>query len=108
VAARLWQLPGADAYRAKFARWLAASGASTTDVDTFSGLPARALALIPRAMQPHADRVDTELATAAAFDAAGCRYQWARTRILTGGEHAATGAAARARRRCGRGARGFP
>jgi predicted ATPase/DNA-binding CsgD family transcriptional regulator len=37
---------------------------------------------------------DRMLATAAAFDAAGCRYQWARTLILTGGEHAATGAAA--------------
>ncbi|MFE3293173.1 ATPase, partial [Rhodococcus sp. NPDC059234] len=33
------------------------------------------------------------LATAAAFDAAGCRYQSARTRVLAGGEHAARGAA---------------
>ncbi|MEV4179078.1 macrolide family glycosyltransferase [Nonomuraea sp. NPDC049709] len=63
VAAHLWQLPGADGYRAKFARWLTDSGAVTTDVDTFSGLPARALALIPRAMQPHADQVDTERVT---------------------------------------------
>lgn len=37
---------------------------------------------------------DRMLAAAAAFDAAGCRYQWARTLVLTGGEHAATGAAA--------------
>ncbi|WP_442812098.1 macrolide family glycosyltransferase [Streptomyces sp. NBC_01212] len=58
MAAALWELPGADAYRAKFARWLAVSGAATTDVDAFSGRPARALATIPRAMQPHADRVD--------------------------------------------------
>lgn len=63
VAAHLRQLPGADAYRAKFARWLTESGASTTDVDTFSGLPARALALIPQAMQPHADQVDTDTVT---------------------------------------------
>ncbi|MEO3868292.1 macrolide family glycosyltransferase [Nonomuraea sp. B12E4] len=63
VAAHLWQLPGAEAYRAKFARWLTDSGATTTDVDTFSGLPPRALALIPRAMQPHADEVDTGTVT---------------------------------------------
>jgi hypothetical protein len=37
---------------------------------------------------------DRLLAAAAAFDAAGCRYQWARTLVLTGAEHAATGAAA--------------
>ncbi|WP_090931113.1 macrolide family glycosyltransferase [Nonomuraea jiangxiensis] len=63
VAAHLWRLPGADAYRAKFARWLTDSGASTTDVDTFSGLPPKALALISRAMQPHADQVDTDTVT---------------------------------------------
>ncbi|MBE1532101.1 ATP-binding protein [Actinomadura algeriensis] len=34
------------------------------------------------------------LATAAAFDAAGCGYQSARTRVLAGGEHAERGAAA--------------
>jgi predicted ATPase/DNA-binding CsgD family transcriptional regulator len=34
------------------------------------------------------------LATAAAFDAAGCHYQRARTLVLAGGEHAAAGAAA--------------
>jgi predicted ATPase/DNA-binding CsgD family transcriptional regulator len=34
------------------------------------------------------------LATADAFDAAGCRYQWARTLVLAGGEHAAAGEAA--------------
>ncbi|MEJ3744895.1 LuxR C-terminal-related transcriptional regulator [Actinomycetes bacterium KLBMP 9797] len=37
---------------------------------------------------------DRMLAAAAAFQAAGCRYQWARTLVLIGGEHAATGAAA--------------
>ncbi|MFI1973492.1 macrolide family glycosyltransferase [Streptomyces cinnamoneus] len=63
VATQIWQLPGADAYRAEFARWLAGCGASTTDVDAFSGRPARALALIPRAMQPHADEVDTGTVT---------------------------------------------
>ncbi|NUW46968.1 glycosyl transferase [Nonomuraea rhodomycinica] len=63
VAAHLWRLPGADAHRARFARWLTDSGATTTDVDAFSGLPPRALALIPRAMQPHADQVDTDTVT---------------------------------------------
>ncbi|MBF6174633.1 glycosyl transferase [Nocardia blacklockiae] len=63
VAAQLYGLPGADAYRAKFARWLVECGASTTDVDAFSGPPARTLALIPRAMQPHAERVDAEAVT---------------------------------------------
>lgn len=63
VAAHLRKLPGADAYQDRFARWLATCGATTTDVDAFSGPPARALALIPRAMQPHADRVDAGTVT---------------------------------------------
>jgi MGT family glycosyltransferase len=63
VAAQLWRLPGADAYRAKFAAWLADCGATTTDVDAFSGRPPRALALIPRAMQPYADQVDADTVT---------------------------------------------
>ncbi len=37
---------------------------------------------------------DRMLAAATTFDATGCRYQWARTLVLTGGEHTATGAAA--------------
>jgi predicted ATPase/DNA-binding CsgD family transcriptional regulator len=37
---------------------------------------------------------DRMLAAAAAFDAAGCGYQRARTLVLAGGEHATTGAAA--------------
>ncbi|WP_407560703.1 macrolide family glycosyltransferase [Streptomyces sp. 184] len=63
VAAGLRKLPGADAYQEKFARWLARCGATTTDVDSFSGRPGRALALITRAMQPNADRVDTGTVT---------------------------------------------
>jgi MGT family glycosyltransferase len=63
MAAHLWQLPGADAYRSKFTQWLAECGASTTDMDAFSGRPARALALITRAMQPHADQVDSDAVT---------------------------------------------
>ncbi|MER6998694.1 macrolide family glycosyltransferase [Streptomyces sp. NPDC000410] len=63
VGAQLMQLPGADAYRRKFASWLAESGATTLDVDTFSGMPARTVALITKAMQPNADRVDTDVVT---------------------------------------------
>ncbi|MFI1235305.1 macrolide family glycosyltransferase [Nocardia salmonicida] len=63
VAAQLRQLPGSDAYQARFAQWLADCGAATTDVDDFSGLPDKAVALIPRAMQPHADHVDSGTVT---------------------------------------------
>ncbi|MEV4566308.1 macrolide family glycosyltransferase [Nonomuraea sp. NPDC049419] len=63
VAAHLRRLPGADAYQERFGRWLAECGATTTDVDAFSGLPDRVLALIPRAMQPKAERVDGDRVT---------------------------------------------
>jgi MGT family glycosyltransferase len=63
VAAHLMALPGADAYQAKFAAWLAGCGASTTDVNAFCGPPGRAVALIPRAMQPSADRVNEAVVT---------------------------------------------
>ncbi|GAA2508200.1 glycosyltransferase [Streptomyces thermolineatus] len=63
VGAQLWRLPGAEAFRAKAAAWLAGCGAVTTDVGDFLGRPPRALALIPRAMQPNADRVDTDVVT---------------------------------------------
>ncbi|MEU5657510.1 macrolide family glycosyltransferase [Streptomyces sp. NPDC047737] len=80
VAAQLRQLPGADAYRARFARWLAGCGASTTDVDAFSGPPARALALISRAMQPYADKVDAGKVTfvGPCFDASAGDGGWTR------------------------------
>ncbi|MFD5203048.1 macrolide family glycosyltransferase [Streptomyces sp. NPDC058375] len=63
VGAHLRNLPGATEYRERFARWLADCGATTLDVDAFSGTPARALALIPRAMQPSADMVDPRRVT---------------------------------------------
>ncbi|MFQ6395403.1 macrolide family glycosyltransferase [Nocardia sp. KC 131] len=80
VAAQLRQLPGADIYRAKFAQWLADCGAITTDVDDFSGLPDRALALIPRAMQPHADQTDTDTVTfvGPCFDTRKSAESWVR------------------------------
>ncbi|WNI21949.1 macrolide family glycosyltransferase [Streptomyces sp. ITFR-16] len=80
VAARLWTLPGADAYRARFTRWLGACGASTTDMDAFCGRPADTLALIPRAMQPHADATDTGTVTfvGPCFDGRGGEQSWTR------------------------------
>ncbi|MEU5825058.1 macrolide family glycosyltransferase [Streptomyces sp. NPDC047803] len=63
VAAQLWTLRGADAYRARFTEWLAGNGATTQDMDAFTGRPDNTLALIPRAMQPHADDVDMETVT---------------------------------------------
>ena len=80
VADHMWKLPGADAYRKDFARWLIECGATTTDVDAFSGPPSRTLALIPRAMQPNADRVDPDTVTfvGPCFDARADSDSWAR------------------------------
>ncbi|WSX95473.1 glycosyl transferase [Streptomyces sp. NBC_00890] len=63
VAAQLWTLPGAEAYRARFTEWLAGNGGTTRDMDAFTGRPDNTLALIPRAMQPHADDVDMDTVT---------------------------------------------
>ncbi|MFD3422579.1 macrolide family glycosyltransferase [Streptomyces decoyicus] len=60
IGAMFAGLPGADAYHARFAAWLARCGAVTTDVDAYAGRPRRAVAMISRAMQPYADRVDTD------------------------------------------------
>ncbi|MFD7661964.1 macrolide family glycosyltransferase [Streptomyces sp. NPDC059788] len=47
------------AYYARFGAWLDEHGMSgITDPDRFAAEPARGIALIPRAMQPNADRVD--------------------------------------------------
>ncbi|MCA2175700.1 glycosyl transferase [Nonomuraea glycinis] len=63
VAAQIWALPGASAYRARFTEWLIQAGATTTDMERFSGHPPRCLATIPRAMQPQADQVDPDVVT---------------------------------------------
>ncbi|MGW2815997.1 macrolide family glycosyltransferase [Streptomyces sp. NPDC001415] len=60
VGAAFAGLPGGPAYRARFAAWLDRCGAVTTNVEEFTGRPPRALAMIPRAMQPYADRVDAD------------------------------------------------
>ncbi|MER7583290.1 macrolide family glycosyltransferase [Kitasatospora sp. NPDC097691] len=48
---------GAEHYR-RFADWLAEAGAVQRDVDAFKNRPERAIALVPRALQPNAERVD--------------------------------------------------
>lgn len=58
VGAQIKLLPGAAELEARFEKWLAGSGATTLDVAAFSGTPDRAVAMIPRAMQLSADRVD--------------------------------------------------
>ncbi|MEU8971112.1 macrolide family glycosyltransferase [Streptomyces monashensis] len=63
IGAAYERLPKGPAHRARFADWLAGCGAVTGDVEEFTGHPRRALAMIPRAMQPHADLVDTEAVT---------------------------------------------
>jgi MGT family glycosyltransferase len=61
VAEPMWAEPRRTergrAYYARFEAWLAENGI-TEHPDPFAGRPARSLVLIPRALQPHADRVD--------------------------------------------------
>ncbi|WDZ90515.1 macrolide family glycosyltransferase [Nocardiopsis sp. HUAS JQ3] len=49
--------PGAEEHYAKLDAWLADNGVTGLDHSTFAGVPERALALIPREMQPFADTV---------------------------------------------------
>ncbi|WP_285778877.1 hypothetical protein [Microtetraspora sp. NBRC 13810] len=53
-----------------------------------------ATAIVERAQALLDNDRERLLATADAFDTAGCRYQSARTLVLAGGAHAARGAAA--------------
>ncbi|NXY96014.1 macrolide-inactivating glycosyltransferase [Streptomyces sp. BR123] len=50
------------AYYARFSAWLAENGIDD-DPDRFVGRPRRSIVLIPRALQPHADRVDPAVHT---------------------------------------------
>ncbi|MEU8898914.1 macrolide family glycosyltransferase [Nocardia sp. NPDC048505] len=80
IGAQVRRMPGAAAYYAKFGGWLLDNGATTTEVDAFSGPPERTLALIPRAMQPNADRVDSGRVTfvGPCFPARGAEPAWTR------------------------------
>ena len=57
VLAPLHADPAFADYQQAFAAWLRAEGVPL-DPDAFTGVPPRSLVLVPRAMQPHADRVD--------------------------------------------------
>lgn len=64
VAEPLWAEPlkteRGRAYYARFEAWLAQNGI-TRHPDPFVGRPARSIVLIPRVLQPHADRVDEKV-----------------------------------------------
>lgn len=66
VAEPLWAEPRkterGKAYYARFHAWLE-ENRITEHPDDFAGHPARSLVLIPRALQPHADRVDESVYT---------------------------------------------
>ncbi|SED93733.1 glycosyltransferase, MGT family [Streptomyces sp. 2231.1] len=64
VAEPMWAEPRKTArgraYYARFEAWLTENGISEHP-DPFTGRPARSLVLIPKALQPHADRVDERI-----------------------------------------------
>ncbi|WP_420803431.1 macrolide-inactivating glycosyltransferase [Streptomyces naphthomycinicus] len=66
VAEPMWAEPKkterGQAYYARFTAWLAENGI-TQHPDPFAGRPPRSLVLIPKALQPHADRVDERVHT---------------------------------------------
>jgi MGT family glycosyltransferase len=66
VAEPMWREPKRTergrAYYARFEAWLTENGI-TQHPDPFAGRPARSLVLIPKALQPHADRVDERVHT---------------------------------------------
>lgn len=66
VAEPMWAEPKrterGKAYYARFRSWLEENGVALHP-DDFGGRPDRSLVLIPKALQPHADRVDTSVYT---------------------------------------------
>ncbi|CAL9385613.1 Oleandomycin glycosyltransferase [Streptomyces sp. enrichment culture] len=66
VAEPMWEEPRKTergrAYYARFRSWLEENGI-TEHPDAFTGRPARSLVLIPKVLQPHADRVDETVYT---------------------------------------------
>ncbi|MFF4169430.1 macrolide-inactivating glycosyltransferase [Streptomyces sp. NPDC001744] len=60
--AGLMASPRGRAYYARFGAWLAEHGIDTHP-DRFVARPRRAIVLVPRALQPHADRVDENVYT---------------------------------------------
>ncbi|MER5970475.1 macrolide-inactivating glycosyltransferase [Streptomyces sp. NPDC002055] len=62
IFAPMRESPRGKAYYQRFSDWLSAEGVPL-DPDTFGGRPDRCIALIPRAMQPNAEQVDTSTVT---------------------------------------------
>ncbi len=66
VAEPMWaeprKTPRGQAYYARFEAWLRENGI-TQHPDQFAGRPSRSIVLIPKALQPHADRVDERVYT---------------------------------------------
>ncbi|MYT23767.1 macrolide-inactivating glycosyltransferase [Streptomyces sp. SID7760] len=62
MAAELRATGRGRAYYARFRAWLDENGMEE-DSDSFTGRPRRSIVLIPRALQPHADRVDESVHT---------------------------------------------
>lgn len=63
MRAALRSSPRGVAYYERFRGWLGEHGLNGTDPDDFIGRPRRSVVLIPRALQPHADRVDEDVYT---------------------------------------------
>lgn len=62
MAAELRSTPRGVAYYERFASWLAENGIAL-DPDDFAGRPDRSLVLMPKVLQPHAERVDEDVYT---------------------------------------------
>ncbi|MET8755031.1 macrolide-inactivating glycosyltransferase [Streptomyces sp. NPDC004667] len=74
------------AYYARFGAWLRENGIEE-DPDRFVGRPPRSIVLIPRALQPHADRVDPDVYTfvgACQGDRAATQGTWRRPEAARG------------------------
>ncbi|WKV71215.1 macrolide-inactivating glycosyltransferase [Streptomyces sp. PCS3-D2] len=75
-----------QAYYAAFAAWLTENGLGD-QVDRFQGRPRRSLVLIPKALQPHADRVDESVHTfvgACQGDRSAAQGTWTRPEAARG------------------------
>jgi MGT family glycosyltransferase len=63
MVAQLRADPRGATYYRRFEQWLIDNRSAVTDSLAFQGRPERALVLIPRVMQPHAERVDDSVYT---------------------------------------------
>ncbi|MGW0749064.1 macrolide-inactivating glycosyltransferase [Streptomyces sp. NPDC002587] len=86
MSAELMASERGRAYYARFAAWLTENGLGD-QVDRFQGRPRRSLVLIPRALQPNADRVDESVYTfvgACQGDRAATQGRWQRPESAEG------------------------